>query len=550
MFDVAKTSLSQSDLKIGIADAENVTLYPNTDHSMVAFVRNGTLYCYNLAENTLTTVFSSAHGTVERMCGLKEQYDVRVLKMENNGNMTFLVSGYMNRGVYEGRVGLFVYRYYEDEKRLEELIYIPVNTTYQILKEELGDFAYFNEYDVFYFMVNRGVYSYNLITEELTEIAADVRDGAYFYSVNQRYMAYQEYGKTDCVRLLYPETGKSVTVQPGKDEYIRLLGMSEENLIYGYGRTSDLFSNEDGRVTYAMYKVEIKNSLGQTKKVYEKEGFFVEAVRTSGNVIQLERLVRGKDGGYEAAQSDYILKQDRSETGKIALAPRVTDRMLTEYYISFPNDFVMEEIPGEVPVVYTVMEEDTTLRVNEMEGTETAYYTYYYGMIDGIYETAGEAVSMADERAGTVINEKGKIVWERGTKATSASVPRITGVRAGNDTDTVQAALQMMLSSKGIAVTISKEETKQPLQQVIGRYTNAEVAVLTGASLDEVLYFVWKGQPVLALKESGEAVVITAYSSGDVTYYDPARGRNITTDKEQAELLFENGGRIFISFLY
>jgi hypothetical protein len=74
--------------------------------------------------------------------------------------------------------------------------------------------------------------------------------------------------------------------------------------------------------------------------------------------------------------------------------------------------------------------------------------------------------------------------------------------------------------------------------------------VLTGATLDEVLYYVWKGQPVLALKDAGGAVVITAYSYGDITYYDPAKGRSITTDKEKAEAMFEDGGKIYISYLY
>lgn len=550
LFDAADASLSQSDLKLGVADAEEIELYPNSDHSVVAFVRNGSLYCYSLAENTLSTVFSAAHGSLERMCSLKEQYDIRVLKMENDGNITFLVSGYMNRGVYEGRVGLFVYRYYEDEKRLEELIYVPVNTTHQILKEELGRFAYLNEYDVFYFMVNGGVYSYNLITEELTGLAKDVRDGDYVYSVGERFMAYQEHGKTEDVTLLYPETGKSVKVLPKDGEYIKLLGRSEENLLYGYGRHEDLYVNEDGRVIYAMYKVEIRNSFGQIQKAYEKDGYFVESAQTDGNVIRLNRLTKKEDGGYEEAQSDYILNQEKTETGKISLVSRLTERMLTEYYIAFPADFVMEELPGEVPVMYTVAQKDTTLRVNEMETDVPAYYTYYYGLIDGIYGTAGEAILVADEKTGTVIDEKGKIVWERGVKAGSASVSRLTGVKAGGDVGSVQAAIQMMLSAKGITASVTPEEAKEPLQQVLGRYTNADVAVLTGATLDEILYFVWKGQPVLAFKETGDAVVITGYTSADVTYYDPVRGRSQTATREKAETMFKDGGGIYISFLY
>jgi len=550
VFDVEHASLSQSDLKIGVVEEEEVELYSNSDYSMTAFVRNGSLYCYNLAENTLATVFSASHGSKERMYSQKQMYDIRVLKMEEDGNITFLVSGYMNHGVYEGRVGLFVYRYFEDEQRLEELIYIPVNTTYQILKEELGNFAYFNEYDVFYFMVNKGIYAYNLVTEDLSLLASDVRKGDYVYSVNKRFMAYQEHGQTDKITLLYPETGKSVTVQPKAGEYIKLLGRSEDNLLYGYGKVSDLYVNEDGRVVYAMYRMEIENSMGQTQKVYEKEGYYVESAETEGNVIRLERLVSSESGGYEPASGDYILNKDKSENSKITLAKRVTDRMLTEYYISFPSAFVMEELPRETKALYTVIKEDTTLRLGEMEKEEEAYYTYYYGMIDGIFSSAGEAILVADMNAGTVINEEGKIVWERGVKSNAASVLQRTGVKATDEAGSLQAAVKMMLSVKGVTAEISETEVHQPLQQVMKQYTNAEVVVLTGTTLDEVLYFIWKGQPVLAVTESGGAVVLTAYTSGTVTYYDPVKGRSVTVDKEKAENQFAAGGKIYISYLY
>ena len=108
----------------------------------------------------------------------------------------------------------------------------------------------------------------------------------------------------------------------------------------------------------------------------------------------------------------------------------------------------------------------------------------------------------------------------------------------------------MMLSTKGVSVDISQEEATRPIKQIMEKYTKSRVVILTGATLDEVLYFVWKGQPVLALKESGEAVVITSYNAQDVVYYDTARGRNVTMSKKAAEDEFSKGGKIFISFLY
>lgn len=550
LFDVADASLSQSDLKIGVTAGEDMVLYPNRDNSMVAFERNGSLYCYNLAENTIATVFPAGYGSLTRMCGQQKSHDIRVLKMEEDGNLTFLVSGYMNRGVYEGRVGLFVYRYYKDEQRLEELIYIPVNTTYQILKEELGAFAYLNEYDVFYFMVNRGLYAYNLVTEELNKIADNVGEGDYVSSVSERFIAYQEHGKTEQVSILYPETGNVISVKPEDGEYIKLLGGSDENLLYGFGRQEELHVNEDGNTIYAMYKMQIKTVTGQLKKEYEKADYYVERAETSGNVIRLDRLVKVPGGGYEPAESDYILTQDKTENTRISLATRVTERLLTEYYISFPYDFIMERVPQQEEVLYTVVEKDTTLRLSQMESGHEAYYTYYYGMIDGIYDNAGEAILAADEKVGTVIDEEGKIVWERGIKSSTGSVSGVTPVKAAGDVGTLQAALKTMLSVKGVSAELSAEEVKQPLQQVLESHTKSEAIVLTGATLDEVLYFVWKGQPVLAMKENGNPVVLTAYTSGEVTYYDPEKGRTVTAEKSKAETAFEEGGRLYISFLY
>lgn len=550
LFDATNASLSQSDLKIGVAAGEDVLLYPNKDNSMVAFERNGSLYCYNLADNTIATVFPAGYGSLTRMCGQQNTHDIHVLKMEEDGNLTFLVSGYMSHGVYEGRVGLFVYRYYKDEQRLEELIYIPVNTTYQILKEELGSFAYLNEYDVFYFMVNGGIYAYNLVTEELKKLTDNVREGDYVYSVTERFLAYQEHGKTEQVSILYPETGNVISVKPEDGEYIKLLGGSDENLIYGFGRPEDLHVNEDGNTVYAMYKVQIKTATGQLKKEYEKADFYVERTETSGNVIRLYRLKRVPGGAYEPTESDYILNQDKTENTRISLTTRVTERMLTEYYISFPYGFVMEQVPQQAEVLYTVVEKDTTLRLSQMESGKEAYYTYYYGMIDGIYENAGEAILAADEKVGTVINEEGKIVWERGIKENAGTVSGVTPVKATGEVGMMQAALKTMLSVKGVTADITAEEVKQPLQQVLESHTKAEAIVLTGATLDEVLYFVWKGQPVLAMKDNGNPVVLTAYTSGDVSYYDPEKGRTVTTDKSKAETSFEEGGRLFISFLY
>ena len=52
------------------------------------------------------------------------------------------------------------------DNRIEELVYIPVNESYQFLKEMVGDFNYINELETFYFHINDTIYGYNLLTKK------------------------------------------------------------------------------------------------------------------------------------------------------------------------------------------------------------------------------------------------------------------------------------------------------------------------------------------------------------------------------------------------
>lgn len=86
---------------------------------------------------------------------------------------------------------------------------------------------------------------------------------------------------------------------------------------------------------------------------------------------------------------------------------------------------------------------------------------------------------------------------------------------------------------------------KEFLEQATGR----RMLSLTGATLDEVLYFVFRGAPVYAMKGRTEAVVITAYSASSVTVYEPSTGKYKNYSLRDAEKMFEDAGNIFLSYI-
>src|SRR5699024_11486091 len=65
----------------------------------------------------------------------------------------------------------------------EEMFNIPVNVSEDILKSEFGDLIYLNENDVFYFQYGRGLYSYSMADNQLTNIVTlDTPDAIFIRS--------------------------------------------------------------------------------------------------------------------------------------------------------------------------------------------------------------------------------------------------------------------------------------------------------------------------------------------------------------------------------
>ena len=551
VFDETLASLSQNQFKLGITGDSDVEFLTNSDASQLAFVRNKELWHYNMAENTLSKVFSFRREN-EAEEGLScDQYDIRILKLYDGGDISFMVYGYMGKGEYEGKTGILLYRYYRGEERIEEQLYLPVGESYQKIKEELGSFSYMNEYDVFFFMAYNTMYSYNLITKALTVISDNaVADSVAFFH-DSGYVAWQEEGYTE-VKLLRLESGERKLLTAGDGEFIRVLGKINENIICGYGRLSDCMMMGDGSLLYPAYEVKILDVSLEAKKSYQKEGYYVADAEITTNSIRLRRVVKNDRGIYEEADDDYILNSMEAQKRPVTLDKRITEKMLAEYYIDLPSTYVMKEIPVKETVPYTLISEDTTVRISSLENEAEEYMVYSFGSIVSIGESCAAAVQLADRAdvVGTVINENGIVIWERGVKYAASGLKELEGSSIKNSGLTSrQEAVRMMAAYLNTEADVTGFGETHSVKEFLEQATGRRMLSLTGATLDEVLYFVFRGAPVYAMKGRTEAVVITAYSASSVTVYEPSTGKYKNYSLRDAEKMFEDAGNIFLSYI-
>ena len=551
VFDETLASLSQNQFKLGITNDTDMELLTNSDASMLAFVRNKELWHYNMAENTLSKVFSFRKEN-EPLQGISgDQYDVRILKLYENGDVSFMVYGYMGKGEYEGKTGILLYRYYRGEERVEEQLYLPVSESYQKIKEELGSFSYMNDYDVFFFMVYRTMYSYNLITKELSVIADNAVEASVAFFHDSGYVAWQEEGYTD-LKLLRLETGEKKVLPAADGEFIRILGKINENIICSYGLLSDCMIMGDGSLLYPAYEVKILTKDLEEKKSYRKEGFYVAEAEITTNSIRLRRVEKTSKGGYEEAEDDYILNSMEEEKRPVTLVKRITELMFAEYYLDLPSTYVMKEIPVPENIPYTLLSEDTTVRVSALENEAEEYMVYSFGSIVGISDSCTEAVQLANrpDTVGTVINEEGRVIWERGIKFSADYLKELTGHSTKSTGFTSrQEAVRMMAAYLDLDIDVTDFGESTNVKEFLERKTGTRMHSLTGVTLDEVLYFVFRGAPVYAMKSRTEAVLITAYSTTGVTLYEPTSGKYKVYSLRDAEEMFAEAGNIFVSYV-
>ena len=122
-------SLAGKNIQLGIRNS-NVEYKSNEAGSVVAFVQEGELWCYNQTENTLAKVFSfRGYEGIDERENYRE-HDIKVVGVDEVGSVDYIVYGYMNRGIHEGEVGIAIYHYDRLANTNEEAVFIPSTQSY------------------------------------------------------------------------------------------------------------------------------------------------------------------------------------------------------------------------------------------------------------------------------------------------------------------------------------------------------------------------------------------------------------------------------------
>ena len=528
VFDPSQTVLSEKGILLGITDPE-VPYLVSEDGTRVAFIQANELWYYNQEADEMSLLFSFMDSESKDIRNLTDEHEIRLLRMDGNGNVTFAVYGYMNRGSHEGEVGAAIYYYQAEQNNIDEKAFIPSSKSAAVASEELGKLVYYSvDREMLYVLAGGTLYEIDMANEEQTVLAEGLEEGQYVTSDDGQMAAYQTSGtlyEASEVTVMDLETGDSYTVQAEQDASIRPLGFVNADFVCGMSRQSDAGRTVSGEEVYPMYKVEIRSSADKVQRTYQSDSDYVLGVEVSGGMINLERVVKSGDSYTQIASSQITSNEEKKESN-ISLESYVTDLKETQMRLTFADG-----IPDRDPKVLRpkqVLYEQAAQVAFEETGEGDVYYVYGTGRFQGTYDRAGDAIVKADEVSGVVVSGDQKYVWERGNRYLEYLI---------TDRDDAVNALRERLAGDASAVDAVRE--------VLG----GQILDLTGCTTEEMLYIVNNNMPVVGVVGDGSSVILIGYDQSYVTYIETATGNRTAISYEQMDSLLAGSGRTFISAL-
>ena len=548
IFSADNQVFEKNSLNLGI-QWEDVSYMANEEGSVVNFIVSDELWSYDVAQNKLSKVFSFKNGSDRR--GLHDEFEIQLVNMQDSGSMDFIVKGYMNRGRHEGELGIAVMRYDSLTNTTEELLFIESEKCADLLKKTVGELLYISYDDQMYLSCEGDIYAIDLNIKSVEVLTENLSSENYQISREGDMLAWR-YGddrfQSTKITTMDMKTGVRHTYEASPGEYIRPLGFSGDDFIYGVCAESDVAEDFAGNTLFPLHCVKIVNNKGESLRDfdYQSKGKYVVSAEVQNNRIDLKCVTKSADGGYEETLAEAITSTEEETQSPITLQT-AKDSAKKEEQV-FRYEISAEGKMKTITPKQVLFEGKRVLSLERENRTE--FHAYGRGRVLGIYQELCRAIPEAYEEMGVVTDQKGQVVWERGSRKTRASLGLSAGAEPVSAQNSLEAGLKLLLEQEGVYPDVRKllDEGVSPYQ-ILKQNSKMQAENFTGCSLSAMLYYISRGSYVFVMDDADHGEIITGYDGQNITVLDALTGETRTISQKDAAEAYEASGNVFFSFL-
>ena len=153
--------VSNGKINLGITDTD-VQYMSDSTGTILAFVQQGDLWSYNIETNKMTRVFSFRDTGSNDERNDINRHDIKIVRVSENGDIDFILYGYMNRGQHEGQVGTSVYHYSAEQNAMEEEFFLRSLQSSEFLQKDVEKLSYVSEDGNLYLLLEGNLYRFQM----------------------------------------------------------------------------------------------------------------------------------------------------------------------------------------------------------------------------------------------------------------------------------------------------------------------------------------------------------------------------------------------------
>jgi len=578
IFPMEKSSFANNKIVLGIQKDE-IQMDESDGGNILAFTNAGRIYTYNTAENNMAQLFAFMDINNFDVRTYYDYSDVKILDVEENGNVTFMVYGYMNRGTHEGEVGIEVCYYDSLSNTIEEQVFIDYNKSPQILMEDLDKFAYINKNNELFAFIDGSICKINIETKTYETIVSGLHEDTFYVSENDQMVVWQE--DDNVLTMMNLNNEETMEIQTEDGESCKAIGFMNEDVVYGVANKQDISLDKLGTSIFPMKKLIIQSANGAVLKTYESENVYVmggeikdnqlNLIRVEGirEVVETEKISNTdetkesqKDNGTKEEEpqqlgalielipivDDQITSNTEVEEGTNKQVAAVTDLYETVQQIELKQEVDTKSIKFLTPkeVLYEGgrrLKMDTTV-------AEDRYIVYTKGVVSGIYANEAAAVVYAYENVGTVVDYYGNEIYKRAETVERNQIMAIQEAKITEEKDSMAVCLDTILQFEGISRnTEFLLQQGQNAQEILeNNLKDYDILNLTGCPMDVALYYMNQDIPVLARQGDDSYVLIIGFNQQNVVLFDPEIGKIFKHGMNDSRQMFEENGNCFVTY--
>ena len=533
MFTGDRSLYSGKRILVGISDGEDLYAKKSTDGRFTAFVNNRELWSYDSKEGVSARIFAFGGvdaGNMQDLRAGEDRHGVEILEVEDNGDIDFLVYGYMNRGRHEGWTGISYNRYRAESNTLEEKFFLPAQEPYEVLKEDIGRLAHRGDNGVFYFYMAGAVYGIDLNSHEYIIVASGLNEDRFAVSADHSRLAWQENtGLYDSgiLHIMDLDAGDKTQIGDGKGNGYRILGFVGNDCVYGVGEAGDYIMSNGRIMGLYLGSLEIVDRNMESAMHYEKSGYYIRNVRVDESRIHIERVKSKKDGFFGDISEDTLVCNVETPPEKTAdIGWYASDRKGRVYFVQLSGDISSGRKIRTVAPKKLVVDEKNEIRAGAAAaGDALQFCAYGRGRYLGGFTSFKEAADAAYECMGFVTVGKNGRIWSRAGRPGSSYIRDVSGTVKNQEKYNDSFTGESQRTGDGLLLEAS------------------------GSGLNRILSFVSRDIPVRINLGEGRYLYITGYDQSHVRVWDPVSGQSETLAMETAAGQFEAAGNDFTCWI-